>query len=332
MALNKGNVANKRADARNFNEVSERTCTMRRVRESGQWGKKIRGRGVPVGALRLGCEESGSFRSRPAEGFTLVELLVVIAIIALLMSILMPALSRAREQAKEVLCQSNLRQWGTVFSMYVGDNNGYFNEGWPPTSGVEEDWWAGGHKWPYTLEPYYADEKLRFCPAATKSLFQERRAGVWAWTRLDATSVETWQKAEGSYGTNEWTGYQPEDGERIPGSNWQRPSVKGAAQIPLILDCAWAGGFPEHTHRPPEYEGEMGLDQPEMRRYVINRHSMTVNGCFVDFSVRKIDLKEMWVLRWHRKFATNGPYTKAGGMEREDWLREAAWMAQLKDY
>ena len=57
-------------------------------------------------------------------GFTLIELLVVIAIIALLMSILMPALARVRKQAKAVICQSNLKQWGSAFSMYFGDNHG----------------------------------------------------------------------------------------------------------------------------------------------------------------------------------------------------------------
>ena len=56
-------------------------------------------------------------------GFTLIELLVVIAVVALLMGILMPVLSKARKQAKTVICQSNLHQWGLTFLMYTTDND-----------------------------------------------------------------------------------------------------------------------------------------------------------------------------------------------------------------
>jgi prepilin-type N-terminal cleavage/methylation domain-containing protein/prepilin-type processing-associated H-X9-DG protein len=57
-------------------------------------------------------------------GFTLVELLVVIAIIALLVSILLPALAKARDQAKSVICLSNLKQQGLASEFYVEDHDG----------------------------------------------------------------------------------------------------------------------------------------------------------------------------------------------------------------
>ena len=60
--------------------------------------------------------------SQPCRGFTLIELLVVIAIIAILAAILFPVFARARAQAKETSCISNLHEIYVATKLYREDN------------------------------------------------------------------------------------------------------------------------------------------------------------------------------------------------------------------
>jgi prepilin-type N-terminal cleavage/methylation domain-containing protein/prepilin-type processing-associated H-X9-DG protein len=268
---------------------------------------------------------------RRANAFTLIELLVVIAIIALLMAILIPALSRAKKQASAVACQSNLKQWATLWFMYTNDNDGSFDAGWH--SGSTET-----AMWPRALTPYFKNPKICFCPMAKKLRSEGAHDPFAAWGPIPEDKI-----AFGSYGANGWLSNPPSRLVDILGGiepvtrNWRNiNSVKGdlAPRIPMFLDCSTLDGKPHDYDRPPENESqicEWGTEagQHEIRRFCLDRHDGYVNGTFVDFSVRKVGLKELWTLKWHREFNTRGVWTKAGGVTPDKWPE---YMRRFKDY
>lgn len=257
--------------------------------------------------------------------FTLVELLVVIAIIALLMAILMPALSRVKRQAKASACLANLRQWSLMYYMYTEDNDGKF------FSGMFNGAWEGnGNFWRKCMKPYSKDEKMWLCPNATLHRGSSK-ISHWASQAWKAPNGDI-----GSYGPNGWILDPPPGTSAVYGrtpveDHWRTPHVNGANNIPVFLGSMWVDAWPKHNDEPSDYEEwrEDRVNFHEMRRFCIDRHDGFVNVLFMDWSVRKVGLKELWTLKWSKGFNTNGPWTTAGGVSSSAWPQ---WMRHYKDY
>jgi prepilin-type N-terminal cleavage/methylation domain-containing protein len=277
-------------------------------------------------------------------GFTLIELLVVIAIIALLMAILLPALSRVRRQARAMTCRANLRHWGLTLALYTEDSQGRFLPA--RTSGI----WLLRGSMPLAdandpgIHQPVSGKGISCCPAATKpgdsgtfsaTVTGKTPTGSYQW-KVQGTfgsTFEAWQLTSpgppfcSSYGFNEWLLSDKFSGAPFP----RRPepdvfSLRGKGSIPVLLDCANPGDQPEARDRPPMMEG---LPFPGMGVFCMNRHEAYTNSLFLDWSVRRVGLKELWTLKWYADFDRGGPWTLAGGVQPDRWPE---WMRRFKDY
>ncbi len=54
-----------------------------------------------------------------------------------------------------------------------------------------------------------------------------------------------------------------------------------------------------------------------------------MNMLFLDWSVKKVGLKELWTLKFHRTWNIGNQYTMAGVATAEGWPE---WMRSFKDY
>ncbi len=263
--------------------------------------------------------------------FTKRDLIVFLGSTIFLLANLGAIGSSGRRRAKEAVCLSNLRQWGSVFQMYAQDNDGYFHEGWaglPNCSFGRE----GTNWWMHALKPYYKNQDLCLCPEAVRLGVDvglgEIGATFFAWSALGW--IGPTGSVYGSYGINGWVeNNQCEDGDPYPHLRWRTPNVAGGANIPLFLDAPWVNAWPQSHNEPPDFDDQDWRFSSHMGRFCINRHNGCVNIAFLDFSARKVGLKELWKLKWHRQYDTCGPWTKCGGIQPEDWPE---WMRDFQDY
>jgi prepilin-type N-terminal cleavage/methylation domain-containing protein len=76
--------------------------------------------------------------TRKPHGMTLIEVLVVIAVVAVLAALLLPALSKAKAKARRIYCMSNVKEIGTAYRLWAGDNGDLV----PSQQTVKKGGWA----------------------------------------------------------------------------------------------------------------------------------------------------------------------------------------------
>jgi len=271
--------------------------------------------------------------------FTLVELLVVMAILVLLMAILLPVTHRSRKHAAAMTCQAHLRQWGVLLNTYVTDNDGkFFSEM------THVDTWAEPQPmtvwvlswWYIFLTDFGNYRDIWLCPMATTPSADGRTGSTFrAWRGergAERVPEGGWGEVEkeflGSYGVNGWVGLSRHaDPNRPNAACWTTPYVKGAAEAPLVFDCRRSIYYGT-VDAPPPYE-DADLNSYYSSSVCMDRHTGGINSVFMDWSARKVGLKQLWGLKWHRTYSTTGPWTASGGVRPEDWPK---WMRRFKDY
>ena len=202
-----------------------------------------------------------------------------------------------------------------------------------------------GYWWPFQLDEAtqsWKKNRTWFCPTATQPLIDEHGNTAGRFTTFNAWGIYGQEHLgqlgpdgiAGSYGLNGYLldpdappSHTFENGIQVA-DFWRTPYVQSASEIPLMCEALRFDVWPLYTDGPPAQESA-AWSGSHMARSCVNRHNGAVNCLFADGSARKVGLKALWTLKWHRSFEMIGPWTKSGGVLPTDWPE---WMRDFKDY
>ena len=244
-------------------------------------------------------------RNRPVHAFTIIEVLVVCSILTLLISLLLPSYAKSRQAARASMCASNVRQLSICYNAYSIDQNGLLF----PYQGSKIFM-------PQLLQYHSGDPRIRFCPEAEA----DNPVSGWGGAKF------AWQYGsyQGSYAVNGFM-YNAQGGDvgnegghgffnpalytwpaMWYGSRWE--NVPDHSRTPVFADSSWVDAWPRANETVPTiFDGRPWDIYMEMARIAIDRHDMSVNVAFMDQSARRLRLKELWTLPWHKGWVAPDP-------------------------
>jgi len=113
------------------------------------------------------------------------------------------------------------------------------------------------------------------------------------------------------------------------GVDWWGSTFVAWGRIPY-----WDAGGGRTASYYGEYDGwQNRSDTDAINRFCLNRHDGFINAAFVDYTVRRVGLKELFTLKWSRAYNTANAWTTAGGILPSDWKNHGnGWLSRFKDY
>jgi len=172
--------------------------------------------------------------------------------------------------------------------------------------------------------------KIGTCPAAPFKVpegYADNQSDANCMWYGGAKRTWRWQHTDGSYGINCWLLPRslPNDSayylyeayiKTNPLKIWKKYSTV-PSDVPLVGDSFWVGAWPglnsgtEFPNETPEHDyipTAQQLEEPNwgmyegIERFCADRHGMAVNMAFVGGNVDRVELADLWALRWHKTY------------------------------
>ncbi len=207
-------------------------------------------------------------------GFTLIELLVVVAIIAVLVAILLPAIAKAKEQARSMVCKTNLKSLlmiQTTYNSDMGQVAQYFYD--PEVTGLNVPWfyWLRINKY---LDPYL-------------------RSNNWPYTGDGCSLLQcpSWLPGQAAYTINrQWY-----NGDRKGGGWWKLEQFENPSSNILLGDGTLYFVYPPMSYNYDQWlwdELAVALSRQRDSYSLLPVHNRGANFAYVDGHVGYVSMDE----------------------------------------